>query len=149
MHIAHLSFRHFLTLLALFPPFFPHPLKLSLPASNKCILPVFLSVTFLALLSLFPPFFSHLNIVSHASNKCVLHIYLSVTFLTLPTFTCITLLVSNKCLLPIFLSGTFLTLPAFTYIYSLPVLINAYCPSFFPSLPSPFSPFFRQFLRHI
>jgi hypothetical protein len=38
--------------------------------------------------------------------------------------------------------------PAFKYIACL-LLINAYCPSFFPSLSSPFSPFFRPFLRHI
>jgi hypothetical protein len=54
----HLSFRHFLTLLTLFPPFFPYHLKPALPASNKCILLIFLSVTFPRLFAPFRALFS-------------------------------------------------------------------------------------------
>jgi hypothetical protein len=65
MHIAHLSFRHFPRLLALFRPFSSY-FNVASHASNKCLLPIFLSVTFLALLALFPPIFTpHLNLAGH------------------------------------------------------------------------------------
>jgi hypothetical protein len=117
MHIAHLSFRHFPRLLALFRPFS-----------------------------------WYFNIAWHASNKCLLPIFLSVTFLTLPAFTYIACLHSNECLLLIFLSVTFLAFlalfpPIFTTHLNLAgnYLINAYCPSFFPSLSHPSRPFSALF----
>jgi hypothetical protein len=118
MPIAHLSFRHFFTLLALFPlfsvafysfsrqfvsPFYAYPCMIiinayclsflpslsspsrvymcSLASSNKCLLPIFLSVTFLALLVLCPPIFTpHLNLACNDFNKWIVPIFLSVTF---------------------------------------------------------------------
>jgi hypothetical protein len=143
MHIDHFSFRHFScssrlfsvpfsSLCSAFSVFFPplctpfpilctSLLCLALHDSYKCIFSIFLSATFLAFSRLFPLFPPYLNLASHASTKCVLPIFLSVPLPALPAFTCM------PCL----------------------VLINAYCPSFFPSLFSPFSPFFRVFLRHI
>jgi hypothetical protein len=58
------------------------PLHVALHASNKCILHIFLFVTFRALLALFsvnftPPFKPSL----HDSYRCILGIFLSATFL--------------------------------------------------------------------
>jgi hypothetical protein len=93
-------------------------------------------------LSLFRSFSVCLKIASHASNKCVLSIFLLVPFLALPAFTYETLHASNKCLLAVFLSVPFflVLLTLFPSIFtphldlSCMILINAYCPSFFPSL---------------
>jgi hypothetical protein len=170
---VHLSFRHFPSLSVTFLAL-PAFTCITFHVSNKCLLPIFLSVNLLLLpplhvacmllinaycpsffpsLSspspLFRPFSSYINITSHVSNKCVLHIFLSVTFLALPAFTCIAFHASNKCLLPIF-SFRHFSHPSRLYIYiACLFLINAYCSTFFPSLFSPFSPFFHQFLRHI
>jgi hypothetical protein len=142
MHIAHLSFRHFPRLLALFRPFSSY-FNIASHALNKCVLRIFLSVTFLAL-----PAFTCLAL--RASNKCLLPIFLSVTFLPSRLYIS-SLSASNKYLLFIFLSVTFLPSRPFspnfydTFKLAGKYLINAYCPSFFPSLSHPSRPFSALF----
>jgi hypothetical protein len=124
---------------AYFPSFFPSlfspfpPLHIYiLSDSNKCLLFIFLSVTFLALLTLFPPIFTtHL----YLAGNYLINAYCPFFFPSLsspshpfsPFFSHLNIAshASNKCVLHIFLSVAFLTLPL--YMYSLCILlINAY-----------------------
>jgi hypothetical protein len=123
MHIAHLSFRPFSRPSRPFPPIFMPHLNLTCNDFNKCILSIFLSVTFSPFLTLFPPFFPplsilfppffppHLKLALPASTKCILPIFLSVTsppafFAPFPPFSPSYLNIvshaSNKCVLTSF-----------------------------------------------
>jgi hypothetical protein len=110
-------------------------LKIAVHASNKCILPIFLSVTFHALRALFRPFFRRFRPFSVN--------FLSLLKLLLPA--------SNKCILPIFPS----LFPLFSALFSAHLNLAFHASnnlydhlSFRPfSRPSrPFRPFFRGFL---
>jgi hypothetical protein len=117
--LPNLSFRHFSRPSPLFPPIFTPHLNLACNAFYKCILSIFLSVTFS------PPHpFSALFPASFKANlacftKCILPIFLSVTsprlFAPFPSYLNIFSHASNKFVLLIFLSVAFLDLPAFTY----------------------------------
>jgi hypothetical protein len=104
-------------------------------------------------------FTSLLYLALHASNTCILIIFLSATFLAFPPlniYIYIALHASNKCMLPIFISVPFLALLALVSLnfyahlnLACMLLINAYCPSLFPSLFCPFSCVFSLLDFHI
>jgi hypothetical protein len=138
MHIGHLSFRHFFTFSPFFRPFsvnFSVAFKTSLSASNKCVLPIFLSVTFHALLALFfRPFLRRiLSLIS---------VNFYITFK--PNFTKM-FLINAYC--PSFFLSLFHFSRPFSAFFPSPLRLalhdsnKSYYLSFFPSLSSPSRPF--------